>query len=80
MKREYDFSNAVRGKFFRKGAELNVPIDVDGPLHKRLERLAKKKGKPVTDLVNQLLKRDVAGKPVVTPGNQASHRKAARPR
>lgn len=59
MKREYDFSNAVRGKFFRKGAELNFPIYVDGPMHKRLERLAKKKGKPVADLVNQLLKRDL---------------------
>jgi cytidylate kinase len=59
MKREYDFSSAVRGKFFRKGAELNVPIYVDGPMHKRLERLAKRKGKPVADLVNQLLKRDL---------------------
>lgn len=59
MKREYDFSNAVRGKFFRKGAELNFPIYVDGPMHKRLERLAKRKRKPVTDLVNQLLKRDL---------------------
>ncbi|MDC8449538.1 MAG: hypothetical protein LV473_14415 [Nitrospira sp.] len=59
MKREYDFSNAVRGKFFRKGAALNFPIYVNGPMHKRLERLAKKKGKPVADLVNQLLKRDL---------------------
>ena len=59
MKQEYDFSYAVRGKFFRKGAELNFPIYVDGPMHKCLERLAKRKGKPVTDLVNQLLKRDL---------------------
>lgn len=59
VKREYDFSNAVRGKFFRKEAELNFPIYVDGRMHKRLERLAKKKGTPVTDLVNQLLKRDL---------------------
>lgn len=59
MKREYDFSRAVRGKFFRKGAELNFPIYVDGRMHKRLELLAKRKGKPVTDLVNQLLKRDL---------------------
>lgn len=59
MKREYDISNAVRGKFFRKGADLNVPIYVDGPMHKRLDRLAKRKGKPVTYLVNQLLKRDL---------------------
>ena len=27
MKREYDFSKAVRGKFFREGAELQLPIE-----------------------------------------------------
>jgi len=43
MKREYDFSNAVRGKFYRKGVELSFPIYVDGSMHKRLERLAKKR-------------------------------------
>lgn len=59
MKQEYDFSNAVRGKFFRNGAELNVHIYVDGSMHKRLEPLAKKTGRSVTDLVNQLLKRDL---------------------
>ncbi|MFO0699419.1 MAG: hypothetical protein U0236_09335 [Nitrospira sp.] len=26
MKREYEFSRAVRGKLFRKGAELNLPV------------------------------------------------------
>ena len=59
MKREYDFSRAVRGKFFRKGAELNLPIYVDSSMRKRLERIAKRKGKPVAELVNQLLKKDV---------------------
>lgn len=59
MKREYDFSKAVRGKFFHKGAELNLPIYVDSSMRKRLERLAKKNGRPVTELVNQLLKKDV---------------------
>ncbi len=29
MKREYDFSKAVRGKFYRKGAELRLPIYLD---------------------------------------------------
>lgn len=53
MKREYDYSNVVPGKFFRKGAELNFPIYVDGPIHKRLERVAKRRGKPVADLANQ---------------------------
>jgi hypothetical protein len=32
---------------------------MDGAMHKRLERLDKKTGKPVTNLVNQLLKRDL---------------------
>jgi cytidylate kinase len=59
MKREYDFSRAVRGKFFQKGAELNLPIYVDSSTRKRLERIAKRKGTPVTELVNQLLKKDV---------------------
>ena len=60
MKREYDFSNAVRGKFYRKGAELRLPIYLDGTMHRRLERVAKRRGKPVGDLVNQLLKKDLA--------------------
>jgi len=59
MKREYDFSNAVRGKFFRKGAEIQLPIYVDRVTRQRLERLAKRKGKHVTELVNQLLKNDL---------------------
>jgi cytidylate kinase len=48
----------MREEFFWKKAELNVPIYVDGPMHKRFERLAKNKGTPVADLVNQLFKRD----------------------
>lgn len=58
-KRDYECSQAVRGEFFSTGAEVNILIYVDGTMHKRLERLAKKNGKPVTDLVNQLLKRDL---------------------
>lgn len=26
MKQEYDFSKGERGKFFRPGAELNIPV------------------------------------------------------
>lgn len=59
MKQEYDFSRAVRGKFFKKGADLNLPIYLDGATRKRLERLAKRTGKPVAELVNQLLKKDI---------------------
>ena len=59
MKREYDFSKAVRGKFYRKGAELRFPIYLDAKVQRQLERIARKKGKAVGDVVNQLLKKDV---------------------
>ena len=59
MKREYDFSKAVRGKFYRKGADLRLPIYLDSQLQGRLERLARKKGKDVGEMVNELLKKDI---------------------
>lgn len=59
MKREYDFSKGVRGKFYRKGAELRLPIYLDAKLQKQLERLAEKNGKNLSDLVNQLVQREV---------------------
>ena len=59
MRRNYDFSKGVRGKFYREGAELRLPIYLDAKLQKQLERLAKKNGKDVGELVNQLLQREV---------------------
>lgn len=59
MKREYDFSKGVRGKFYRNGAELRLPIYLDVKLQKQLERLAEKNGKQVNELVNQLVQREV---------------------
>jgi hypothetical protein len=59
MRGEYDFSKAVRGKFYRKGAELRLPIYLDPKLQRKLERLARKKGKDVGEMVNRLLRKDV---------------------
>jgi cytidylate kinase len=59
MKREYDFSKGVRGKFYRKGAELRLPIYLDAKLQKQLERLAQKNGKDVGEMVNQLVRKEV---------------------
>ena len=59
MRREYDFSKGLRGKFYRKGAELRLPIYLDAKLQHKLEGLARKKGKDIGEMVNQLLKRDV---------------------
>jgi hypothetical protein len=59
MKREYDFSKGVRGKFYRKGAELRLPIYLDVKLQKQLERLALKNGKDIGEMVNQLVQKEV---------------------
>jgi hypothetical protein len=52
-------TKAGEDQFFGKGPELNFPIYVDGFMHKRLKRLDTRTRKPVTDLVNELLKRDL---------------------
>ena len=49
MKPHYDFSKAERGKFYRKGARVRLPIYLDGQLQQRLERIAEKKGRDVGD-------------------------------
>lgn len=59
MKREYDFSKGVRGKFYRKGAELRFPIYLDAKLQEQVERIALKKGKDVSEMVNQLVQKEV---------------------
>ena len=59
MKRTYDFSKGVRGKFYRKGAGLRMPIYLESKLQNQLEALAHKNGKEMTELVNILLEREV---------------------
>ncbi len=59
MKREYDFSKGIRGKFYRKRAELRLPIYLDAKLQRKLEGLAQKKGKDIGEMVDQLLRKDL---------------------
>jgi cytidylate kinase len=59
MKTHYDFSKAERGKFYRPGACVRLPIYLDGQLQKRLERIAQKKGRDLGDVVSDLLLKDV---------------------
>ena len=59
MRREYDFSKGVRGKFYRKGAVLRLPIYLDAKLQEQLERVAQKKGKDVGEMVNQLVRKEI---------------------
>ena len=42
-----------------KGAELRLPIYLNPKLQSKLERIARRKGKDVTEMVNQLLRKDI---------------------
>ncbi len=59
MKKEYDFSKGERGKFYRKNLTLRIPIYLDAKLQNQLERIARKKGQDVEELVNKLLKKEI---------------------
>ena len=59
MKREYDFSKAEQGKFYRKGAVIKLPIYLDAKVQAQVERVARKNGKDVSQLVNQVVKKEM---------------------
>ncbi len=59
MKKEYDFSKGIRGKFYKKAAVLRIPIYLDPGLQRKLERIARKKGQDVAELVNKLVKKEI---------------------
>jgi cytidylate kinase len=59
MKQRYDFSKGERGKFYRPGARLRLPIYLDAKLQARLERIAQRKGRDLGEVVSDLLKKDV---------------------
>ena len=59
MKPEYDFKNAERGKFFRPGAVLRLPIYLEPEVPDYLAAKAQAKNIDLDDLVNDLLKQEI---------------------
>lgn len=60
MKKQYDFSNAERGKFYRPNARLHLPVYLDDDVRDYLADRAKSKGVDVNEMVNDLLRKDIA--------------------
>ncbi len=60
MKDEYDFSAGERGKFYHPDAELIAPVYLENDVLSYLSDRAEAKGVEVDDLVNDLLRRDIA--------------------
>lgn len=59
MKDEYSFKGGERGKFFKKGAMLEEPVYLDEPVRTYLTERADHKGVSLTELVNDLLRREI---------------------
>jgi len=59
MPEEIDFSQGERGKFYRPDMKLNLPVYLDDELQARLEDLAQAKGVDLSELVNNLLRKDL---------------------
>lgn len=59
MRDEYDFSKGERGKFFRAGAKVQLPLYLDPEVQATLVSLAVAKGKDYSVFVNDLLKKDI---------------------
>lgn len=59
MRDEYDFSKGERGKFFRTGVKVQLPLYLDAEVQATLVSLAVAKGKDYSVFVNDLLKKDI---------------------
>lgn len=59
MPAEIDFSKGTRGKFHQPGTRLQLPVYLDDHVQDTLSRLAQAKGVALSDLVNDLLRKDI---------------------
>ena len=57
---EIDFSGGTRGKFYQSAIKLNVPVYLDEDIQRYLSDIAARKGVPLSDLANDLLKKEIA--------------------
>jgi hypothetical protein len=58
MKEEYDFSNGVRGKFYHKDAEFQLPIYLEPEIESFFSNLAQQQKTNLNNIINKLLLKD----------------------
>ncbi len=58
MEAEYDFSNGIRGKFYRKDVQFCIPVYLEPEVESFFLQLAKKQKTNLTQMVNNLLHKD----------------------
>lgn len=59
MKKEYNFSEGERGKFYSLDLKLNLPIYLEPETRSFIEKIAKKKKTDLSTVVNDLIKTDM---------------------
>ncbi len=59
MKKEYDFSKAERGKFYRKNANPVLPVYLDQEVQHFVQTIAESKHSDMNTIVNEILKSDM---------------------
>ncbi|MCI4428946.1 MAG: hypothetical protein JHC40_07255 [Burkholderiales bacterium] len=59
MPAEIDFSKGARGKFFKAGAAITLPVYLEAEVQAYLAERAKARGIEVAQLVNELLKKNI---------------------
>lgn len=58
MKKEYDFSKGIRGKFYDENAQFNIPVYLDPEVESFIAKLAKEQKTNMSHVVNALLFKD----------------------
>ncbi len=58
MKKEYDFSKGVRGKFYQPNIELSLPVYLEPDIAAFVRKYAKKKNIDTQTVVNEWLRKD----------------------
>lgn len=59
MKKEYDFSQGERGKFFHPDLELKFPVYLEKDIAEFLQELSERKGTDIEKIVNAWLRKDI---------------------
>ena len=60
MPAEIDFSEGTRGKFYQPSAKLHLPVYLDAEVQSYLAVAAAKRGLALSELANDLLKKEIA--------------------
>lgn len=60
MKDEYSFKGGERGKFHHADAQFQIPVYLEEDVLSYLSERAQSKGLSLTELVNELLKKEIA--------------------